>query len=57
MKTKRITIQKAAKLLAQRGYTLGSGSTDLIKKQTSYQVTFPNNTVRTLTVVEICDLI
>jgi len=52
LKTK-ITIQKAASLLAKNGYILGKGKTDLNTMKTSYDVTTPDGKRKIMTAKEI----
>ncbi len=48
-----ITIQKAAKQLAKKGYKLGAGKTNLKTMTTSYEVTDPKGKVTIMTAKEI----
>lgn len=50
---RRLTIQQAGAMLADRGYTLGAGEYDHVARQTFYQVTGPDGQNRRVSAAEI----
>jgi len=53
----KLTISQAARMLNQKGYKLGAGSTDLKKGVTSYLITTPSNDIVSMTTKEIIELV